>query len=53
MSTPNRGTTFRLDADLRERLNAEAERDKRSANGELNVLLREALDAREGKRKDA
>jgi hypothetical protein len=50
MTTPNRPTTFRLDPDVRARLDRAAEADHRSANGELNVLLREALDARDAKK---
>lgn len=46
MTTP-KGTTFRLDPDVRARLDAEAAEDRRSTNAELNVLLREALDARD------
>jgi hypothetical protein len=51
MTTPKRGTTFRLDPDVRDRLDQEAAEDRRSANAELQVLLREAFAARDAKRK--
>jgi hypothetical protein len=52
MTTPNRPTTFRLDPDVRARLDVAAREDARSANAELNVALREWLDARDSKRKE-
>jgi predicted DNA-binding protein len=50
--TPIKGTTFRIPPELRSRLDAEAARNSRSANAELNILIREALDARDSRRRD-
>lgn len=41
--------TYRIDKQLQERLEAEAERDNRSVNNMIETLLKEALAARESK----
>lgn len=41
--------TYRIDKQLQERLEAEAEKDNRSVNNMIETLLKEALTARESK----
>jgi hypothetical protein len=44
-------TTLRMPHEVSERIEKEAEKNKRSKNSEIIVLLEEALDAREDKQK--
>lgn len=42
-------TTLNLDEDVHEEVEQSRIKDKRSFTGQVNILLREALDARKGK----